>query len=98
MEIFSIFYINDIFLLLFWYYLSSFCAVFHNTQIPLIKDTLIGYAFALVYPFINVFIICSLRYSSLREKNDSSLYKASYIIGYAILLIIIIILTYLIFN
>ena len=87
-----------LFLLFFWYYLSSFCAVFHNTQMPLIKDTLIGYAFALVYPFINAFIICSLRYSSLKEKNDSVLYKASNIIGNVILYIIIIILTYLIFN
>ena len=89
-----------LFLLLFWYYLSSFCAVFHNTQKPLIKDTILGYAFAIVYPFINVFIISLLRYSSLREKNKNNgqLYKASNAIGDVILLFIFIILTYLIFN
>ena len=98
---FVIFFILMIFFLLFfWYYLSSFCAVFHNTQKQLIKDTLLGYVLALIYPFINVIIICSLRYFSLRSKNKNKgcLYKTSNIIGYIILLILTIIFTYLIFS
>ena len=34
------FIIGFIYLLFFWYYISSFCAVYENTQIHLIKDTL----------------------------------------------------------
>ena len=89
-----------LFLLLFWYYLSSFCAVFYNTQEKLITDVLLGYVLALIYPFINAIIICSLRYFSLRSKNKNKgcLYKTSNIIGYIILLILTIIFTYLIFS
>ena len=66
--------------LLFWYYLSSFCAVFKNSQIPLIKDTLNGYICSLLYPFIFTFIPSGLRYYSLRIKNKGTgkyLYKCS---------------------
>ena len=41
---FIIFFIIDfIFLGFFWVYLSCFSSVYHNTQIHLIKDTLISY-------------------------------------------------------
>ena len=37
------FIIGFIYLLFFWYYISSFCAVYENTQIHLIKYTLISF-------------------------------------------------------
>ena len=40
------------FLLFFWYFLSCFCAVYINTQISLINDTLISFGLSLLYPFI----------------------------------------------
>ena len=43
--------ISSIILLFFWYYISMFCAVYKNTQIHLIKDTLIGLGTSLLYPF-----------------------------------------------
>ena len=45
------FIISTILLLLFWYYLSMFCAIYKNTQIHLIKDTLISLGISLLYPF-----------------------------------------------
>ena len=41
------------FLLIFfcWYYISSFCAVYVNTQSILFKDTLIGLLLSMAYPF-----------------------------------------------
>ena len=48
---FILFYIFSFLLLdFFWYYLSCFFAVYKNTQIYLIKDTLIGFLFTLIYP------------------------------------------------
>ena len=48
-----IFFIFGIILLfLFWYYLSAFCAVYYNTQIPLIKDTSISFFTSMIYPFL----------------------------------------------
>ena len=42
---FIIFYIlNYLLLIFFWYYPSSFCCVYKNTQLHLIKDTLISYS------------------------------------------------------
>ena len=37
------FIVNFILILLFWYYLGCFCAVYKNTQFHLIKDTLISF-------------------------------------------------------
>ena len=45
------FIIGIIFNLFFWYYLSMFCAVYRNTQLHLIKDTLISFGLSLIYPF-----------------------------------------------
>ena len=45
------FIISTILLLLFWYYLSMFCAIYKNTQLHLIKDTLICFGLSLFYPF-----------------------------------------------
>ena len=36
-----------IFLGFFWYYVSCFCAIYKNTQVYLIKDTLINFSFSL---------------------------------------------------
>ena len=49
---FMIFFILNIILLgCFWIYLSCFSAVYHNTQIHLIKDTLISFGTSLISPF-----------------------------------------------
>ena len=73
---FTIFFIlMMIFILLFWYYSSSFCAVFQNTQIPLIKDTYIGYATSLSITLIITLVICFLRVIFLRFECCECLYK-----------------------
>ena len=71
--------IGLIFLFFFWYYLSSFCAVFKNSQIYLIKNTLLSLLFSLIYPlFINI-VPCTFRLISLKDlnKNKECLYKSS---------------------
>ena len=61
------FFIGLIILFGFWYYLSAFCAVYNNTQIPLIKDNFISFFTSMIYPFLfnllpGIFRILSLRY------------------------------------
>ena len=69
------FVINFVLLILFWYYLSSFCAVYKNTQIYLIKDVLISFGLSLIYPFaINIFP-CIFRIYSLKERNNKHKYS-----------------------
>ena len=61
------FFVGLILLFGFWYYLSAFCAVYYNTQIPLIKDNFISFFTSMIYPFLldllpGIFRIISLRY------------------------------------
>ena len=44
------FIISTLLMLFFWYFISCFCSVYKNTQIVLIKDTLLSYILSMVYP------------------------------------------------
>ena len=77
---FILFFILGFILLLFiWYYLSIFSAIYRNTQIYLLKDTLISYSLSLIYPFGIYLIPGLLRIPALaRPKNKGIyLYKVS---------------------
>ena len=77
---FTIFFIaNFILLILFWFYLVSFNGIYENTQIYLIENTFIAFAFSLAYPFVWNIIPTAFRMSSLGTKNPEKrcLYMAS---------------------
>ena len=78
------FIISSIFLLLFWYYISMFCAIYKNTQIHLIKDTLISFGISMVYPFGICLIPGCFRIPALSNKikNRKCLYNISKIIQF----------------
>jgi len=64
-----LFFIVSIILLFgFWYYLSAFCAVYYNTQTPLIKDNFISFLTSMLYPFLLDLIPVIFRIISLRKK------------------------------
>ena len=72
------FYIMSfIFLIFFWYYLSSFGAVYKNSQKHLIKNIFISFGFSLVYPFLINILASILRISSLKGKENELKYKIS---------------------
>ena len=76
-----IFYVTGVlFLILFWYYLSSFGAVYQNSQIILIINTFLSSAFSIIYPFFINFIPVIIRKFSLKNNNREIFYKASKII------------------
>ena len=80
---FAIFFIlNFILLTLFWYYLTCFNAIYENTQVYLIENTFISFAFSLFYPFIINLIPMMIRNCSLKasNKDQSCFYKLSQII------------------
>ena len=64
------FIISIIFLIFFWYYLSMFCAIYKNTQIYLIKDTLISFVLSLLYPFGIYLIPGIFRIPALSDRNN----------------------------
>ena len=78
----TFFVLNFILLTLFWYYLTSFNAIYENTQIYLIENTFISFGISLVYPFIiNIFPMI-IRMSSIHSKNKDQeyFYKISQIL------------------
>ena len=76
---FAFFIIIFLFMLLFWYYLGSFCAVYRNTQYHLIKDTLISYGIGFLTPFGTNLLPGLLRIPSLLNysKSRKNFYKLS---------------------
>ena len=79
---FRLFFILTFFIsILFWYYLGCFCAVYKNTQLHLIKDTLISFGLSLIYPFWFYLFPGTFRIPSLNSKKNKELcYKFSKII------------------
>lgn len=71
--------IGILFLGLFWYYVSCFCAVFKNTQIYLIKEILISFSLSLLYPFILCLFPAMFRIISL-NKPEELLFKINKLI------------------
>ena len=76
------FILSGISLFFFWYYLAMFCAVYKNTQIQVIEDTLMSYGLSLLYPFgiyllPGIFRIPSL---SINNKKRECLYNFSKIL------------------
>ena len=70
-----------IFLIIFWYYVAVFCAVYKNTQVILIEDTLFSILISILYPFALNLIPSLIRMSSFKYKNSSFLYNLSKIIS-----------------
>ena len=78
-KILIFFILSFLLMIFFWYFISRFCGVYKNTQIILIKDTILSFGLSMLYPFgLNlipgIFRIPSLRAS---KKDKECLYKVS---------------------
>ena len=73
------FLLNFLLLVSFWYYLGCFCVVYKNTQLHLIKDTLISFLLSLIYPLGLNLLPGIIRIPSLKSKKQDKecLYKFS---------------------
>ena len=73
------FAIGIIFMLFFSYFISCFCAIYKNTQIILIENTLMCFCLNLTYPFILNLSPGLFRIPALHAKNKDKicLYKFS---------------------
>ena len=71
------FIITFVLFLFYWYFISTFCAVYNNTQIIYIKDFISSFSIGLVYPFIIQLVFSLVRIFALRKKTKvrSLLYK-----------------------
>ena len=81
---FIIFFILGLCLMIFfWYFITLFCAVYNNTQIILIRDTIISFSVSLLYPFGLNLLPGIFRMHALKAKNKDKeyIYKIGMIIA-----------------
>ena len=76
---FIFFVLGLLFLVLFWIILSSFGAVYQNTQIYIFENALISFSMSLIYPFFINILPCMFRIPAIHSKNKDSecMYKIS---------------------
>ncbi len=71
-----------LFFLVYWYIVAVFCAVYENTQITFIKDSLFSSLFGFIYPFVLYLFPSVFRKLALNCKNNTCLYKFSGILPF----------------
>ena len=78
------FIITFILLLIFSFYISCFCCIYENTQMHLIKDSLLSFGVSLLYPVFTNLITGIFRIAALNDKKGGSLcmYKLSQVIEF----------------
>ena len=84
-KLITFFIFTFIVLSFYWYLISCFCAVYQNTQIPFIKDSIFSFLMSVLYPFVLYLFPVILRKVALldsHKKRLNILYKLSYIIPF----------------
>ena len=79
------YFIFSLLLILFsWYYISMFGTIYKNTQLHLLKDTLISFGFSMIYPFVIYLFPGIFRIPALSDnkKNRPCLYSFSKVLQY----------------
>ena len=79
----AFFIINFIFVLFFWYYVSAFCAVYHDTQISWVTGGVISFGISLLVPFLICLLFSSIRVLALKYQHKT-LYSILAFLNYVI--------------
>jgi len=74
------FSVSSFIIMVCWYYVSAFCAVFKNSQGHYLINTLVSFIICMLWPVITSWITVGLRKLSLNKKSPA-LYKASQIVS-----------------
>ena len=72
-------------MIFFWYYVSAFCAVYHDTQISWLTGGLTSFGISLCVPFLICLLFSSIRVLAIKYQHkvlDSILSCLNYIIEY----------------
>ena len=69
------------FLVIYWYFVSTFCAVYENTQIIFIENAFISFGLNLIYPFLKCLFYSLCRIIALKYKNNNKFFECMYKIG-----------------
>ena len=78
------FLFTSVLFLFYWYIIVIFCALYKNTQVSFIKDTLFSFLISILLPFVLYLIPSILRVLAIRNKKNQlkCIYKLSDIIPF----------------
>ena len=77
-----LFVISGLLILLCWYYVSAFCAVFKNSQVNYLLNVLACFIICNLWPCVTSLIAPIFRIYSLKKEDAKCMYKFSQIIAY----------------
>ena len=80
LKLFILYVISGVLILLFWYYVSAFCAIFKNSQKNYLIDFFVCFIVCNLWPFITCWIPTILIRKALYNSNEC-LYKLSQIVS-----------------
>ena len=72
--------VSGVLILLCWYYVSTFCAIFKNSQKNYLINFLVCFLVCNLWPFVTCWIPTIMRRKALDNSNEC-LYKASQIVS-----------------
>ena len=81
-RLYCFFGISFLLLLFFWYFISSFCAIFKNSQLFLIENSLCSFGLTLIYPFGLYLLPGIFRINSLSSENKKCMYSFGRILSF----------------
>ena len=81
-KIIILFVISGLLILLCWYYVAAFCAIFKNSQANYLINVLACFIVCNLWPCVTSLIAPIFRTLSLKNKNSECMYKFSQIIAY----------------
>ena len=79
-KLYILYGLSGLLIMLCWYYVSAFCAVFKNSQKNYLINFFICFVVCNLWPVITCFIPTIMRKAAL-EKYNETLYKASQIVS-----------------
>ena len=83
-KLINYFLFTSVLFLFYWYIIVIFCALYKNTQVSFIKDTLFSFLISVLLPFVLYLIPSILRVLAIRNKKNQlkCIYKLSDIIPF----------------
>ena len=81
-KLFFYYVISFLFLLFFWYFISAFCAIFKNSQLFFLENSVTSFMLASIYPFGLYLLPGIFRIKSLKSKDKKCMYTFSNVISF----------------
>ena len=76
------FAVSAILIILCWYYVAAFCAVFKNSQGHYFINLAVSFIVCNIWPCVTSLIAPIFRIKSIKDGNAKCMYKFSQIIAY----------------